>query len=801
MKVEKRTPFDMNALAEAPAEASAAVAVQATAKPSATPRRDEGLGFARHAFLVAGMAAVIWAGALWAFVAGFQTRFGAFDYAPLQIVALLGLSILPAIFMFLAAYALRQGAQLAAETRRARTLADEMVLPAALAADHAGGAADVVRREIERIAASAAAMREELSSLRDIVSAEGHGLSASANQVETSARRLAATIGQERQDLSSLAASLQSQSDAVVETLTRQAQAVTQAADLAEAQLREAEASLTARTADLALASGDAGATALRSAVEIAEHTDRLEAAGQDISQKLLSLRDGLTSERETLSEFAEALRSDQEDLAARMETGAAQLAEASVQARSGAVELSESANVAIETLRTLAATVAEEVQGLTDMARREQSTAEAQAEKAIQQLAEAADHHYDAVEARTAESLARITEAADAARTTTAAHFDAAAEAASAKLEAMSQVAFAVAQQADQTFDARIASARELIEQSSGLVEDAGRRSAERMEAGLETIRGMLGQLDALLGEVEARTAQLTPETEARIEAVRTAVGRGVADLTEAAHKAAEDTKAIDAMFQERVRRNYEVLNEAVQLIGRVAGGVKPAEPAMPAPPRAPVKSEIRVEPEAAPPKLPELRKAAAPLPPVDTAADAGLRPKLRLAPTPDDRAVKNVFASSNRNGGAERDDAGETIGDEWTWKDLLSSIEEQPVDDETLDIQLIGEIEALGLDIGALLPRARIEEIAVVLHAGDAAAAREVVRRLAPAAVRRLSRRVLTDKVLRAHADRYVSRYAGLVNDSSRPGRDRRETAALLGSDSGRTFLLLDAAVGDLH
>ena len=42
------------------------------------------------------------------------------------------------------------------------------------------------------------------------------------------------------------------------------------------------------------------------------------------------------------------------------------------------------------------------------------------------------------------------------------------------------------------------------------------------------------------------------------------------------------------------------------------------------------------------------------------------------------------------------------------------------------------------------------------------DLTAQTEVVRRQAPAAVRRLSRRVLTDKVLRAQADRYVDEQA---------------------------------------
>ena len=306
--------------------------------------------------------------------------------------------------------------------------------------------------------------------------------------------------------------------------------------------------------------------------------------------------------------------------------------------------------------------------------------------------------------------------------------------------------------------------------------------------------------------------------------------------DLTAAARHAAEETQAIDAAFQERVRRNYEVLSEAVSLMGKVAAAETP-EPAVRAPPVAVPQSQA-IRPAVAAPAVEiaaraaraadDIRAAAyaeprvaaggggvsfsftaAPAPsaaPPISAAGAGLRPRLKLTPTPADRAIKTVFgADSAARRPSQRDQLpGEAVrdeADEWTWKDLLSSIEEAPIDEDSLADQLIAEIEALGVDAGALLPRARIDEIAAALQTGDASGAREVVRRLAPAAVRRLSRRVLTDKLLRAQAARYVRRYEDLIHDSATRDREGFMTAALLGSEPGRAFLLLDAAVGDLH
>jgi hypothetical protein len=123
-----------------------------------------------------------------------------------------------------------------------------------------------------------------------------------------------------------------------------------------------------------------------------------------------------------------------------------------------------------------------------------------------------------------------------------------------------------------------------------------------------------------------------------------------------------------------------------------------------------------------------------------------------------------------------------------------------DEPVDDEALAERLMREIHTLGIDSAVLLPRVKLDEVAAVMQVGDAAGARDVVRRMAPAAVRRLSRRVLTDKVLRAEADRYVRRYETLLAEAAEKDREGYMTAALLSSDPGRAFLLLDAAIGDL-
>ena len=104
------------------------------------------------------------------------------------------------------------------------------------------------------------------------------------------------------------------------------------------------------------------------------------------------------------------------------------------------------------------------------------------------------------------------------------------------------------------------------------------------------------------------------------------------------------------------------------------------------------------------------------------------------------------------------------------------------------------------MGVEPAKLLPKARIDEIAAAVQTGDLEGAREVVKRLAPAATRRIARRLLTDEGIKRQAQVYIRRYQTLVDDAVVRDPEGFLMATLLGDDPGRIYLLLDAAMGDL-
>lgn len=741
---------------------------------------------------------VLWALAPVMFAWGYRRDVVPFqnDAFALAVFALLALG--PTALVWIAAYVLHQGLRLAAETRRTQSMAENLVRPAALAARGAGAAVESVRLEIEHATAAASEARAELLSLREVLAAESQRLIEAAQGSNRMAGALTADLGAEREKMNAMAGALDAQAAAVTDAISRHARMVAEASDLAETQIREAEAALTARAADLAAAAGEASDAARVAGEDLSRQVARLETAGLGVGDQVRLVEEGLTDQRAALVAAAHGMRADHEAFAAEAESHLAQLNEVILQARSGAGDLSEKAAENAEALQQLIAAAAEQLREMAEGAAQERELLNTAAAQSLGALSQVALRERQTLELQTREAVEQLAASAEqAARAATQQ-----AEAARNRIDQLGEAAFDAGQKADAAFDARLNDARNLIEQSAQLVAEAGEKSTQRLSEGLSAARVTLTELERLLADVDARAAQLPAEAHARAEAVRQSIERGMDDLMASARKAAEETQSIDAAFQDRVRRNYDMLSEAVRLMGVVAGAASsPPAPRATAsralPPERPAESRTT---EAAPPPRPVAPARIQPEPPapwpdpaVSRSDAAGLRPRLRLTPTASDEEFKTVFEAANGREPAEPSE------DSWTWKELLSSMDEPPADDGAVAQMLLGEIEAMGIDAGALLPRGRIDEIAAALRNDAFEGGRPVVRRLAPAAVRRLSRRVMSDRAFRAQADRFTRRYQDLVVEALENGGGGTSLSSLLASDLGRAFLLIDAATSE--
>jgi len=731
----------------------------------------------RHIYLFALAATVLWAGGLTAYTLGLRARVGPFEAEPFAIAILAILGLAPVGLIWIGAYALRQGARLMAELSRLEQLSNDMIIPAALSAAEVGSAVQAIRKEIQSAVTAADRARADLMHLKDLLVLEGDKLIEMASGSARTASGLVQDLGRERQEFGVLQGKLETRVGEINESIGRHAKMVAEASDLAQSQIHEAEAALAARAADLAAAAGEAVEAAKMAGDDLQRQAARLEQAGTTVGEQVQVVEENLSQQRASLVSLAHTMRADQEDLAVHFESHRAQLEEMLRHTEQGSLQISEVAQLAGETLREMIGNTAEQLRELSDQAQVERDLLGGSALQSFGALSEAAAFERRALEDETRRAIEELAAASETVHKSA----EQAANAARAKVETLSEAALMAGAKADGAFEQRLAQAKGLIDKSASLVEEAGLQSAFRLEQTIGKAYTALDALQTTLGEIEKRANSLPNEAAARGREVRKAIDQTNEALVASARTAAQELEQIDSAFQERVKRNYEMLSEAVRLMG-VLGGNAATRAAAPMPPRP--------QPAPAPP-LPLKSRAERPAPPprAEDDDDLGLRPRLKLTPA------------------VEAPDEDEDLGKpppeadpDLTWSELVAALDENDADDVELERTLIAQIDGLGIDAQALIPRRRLDEIARLYEGGDAVGGREAIHRLAPAGVRKLSRRVMSDKLLRAQAERLIDRYTELLRGVARRGGEGLTAVSLLGSDSGRAFLLLDAALSDL-
>ncbi|CAN7295871.1 polar localization protein TipN [Phenylobacterium sp. LjRoot225] len=841
--VREEAPVEAEALAaETPAEepvprpiskatrakAAAAAAILARPPPPAPAPA------AWPLYLTAFAVAVLWAAGPIAFAVGYRGGVAPLQNDGFALMVFGLLAIGPAALVFGVAYFIRQGQTLAAESRRARQMEQTLLSPALRAAAEAGEVTRAVREEIAAAAQAADTARQSLTALREVLSAQTEGLSQATHASLNAAQQLTGELGRERGELHALTQALESQAVRAAEVIDQQTQKVAGASRAAETQLRDAESALAARAIGLVSAAEEASGVARTAGEDLARHIARLETAGLCVADQVRAVEGGLTDQRLALAALAQTLREDHQGFAAEADAHGARLDDFIGQARRAASEMSERAVDAGGGLRALIAEAAERFAELSANVRVEREALGETAAVSLAAITRAAGDQRARLELDNRQSVEALARAGDEIREAAARHAAAARE----QVDQLSEAAFVAGQKANQVFEARLEEARALVEQSAKMVGDAGAVAARKLDEGAVAARATLDELNEMMAAIEARTRDLPADARAQAEVVRAAVGEGIDALMAHARRTAEEAQAIDLAFQERVRRNFDMLSEAVRLMGTVAAAPEPALAAAPpvatppqappftaayapptvraaAPPLEPVAKPAKAKSEARPEPASEPKAAPEPSPTASSglAERLGLRPRLKLTPTASDQEFSAIFEAAGGAGpaakptdsltppaAAEAEEADEEEPAEtWTWKDLLASLGGGDGAQESDEAVLSAELGKMGVEPEKLLPEARIGQIAAAMQTGDLDGARQVVKKLAGAASRRIVRRLFTDEALKTKASTFVRRYQALVDDAAVRDPEGVLMAEILGSGSGRAFLLLDQALGD--
>ncbi|MGZ6016875.1 MAG: polar localization protein TipN, partial [Phenylobacterium sp.] len=374
-------------------------------------------------YLVAFAVAALWALAPIAFALGYRGGVAPFRNDSFALVVFAMLAVGPAIFVFGCAYMIRQGQKLGAEARRAKAMAEDMLGPAVAAAARAGDVTRSVRDEIVRAGEAADEARETLLALRDALALESERLVESTDSSIRTTRELTTTMGRERSEMGALAHSLDAQASRVIDSINQQAKMVAEATELAETQLREAEAALSARAADLAAAAGEASDAARTAGEDLTRHIARLETAGVGVADQVRAVEGGLTEQRTALITLTQTLKADHEGFAEKAEVHAAKLGEFISEARASSVELTERAMKGGESLRALMVDAAEQFRDLAETAKAKREEFGQSTLQSLDSVSAAAAEQRRQLEAQTRAAIDALGSAAEETRSAAASH------------------------------------------------------------------------------------------------------------------------------------------------------------------------------------------------------------------------------------------------------------------------------------------------------------------------------------------------------------------------------------------
>ncbi|WP_297799733.1 tipN [uncultured Brevundimonas sp.] len=707
-------------------------------------------------YILAIIASALWIGGI---ASWFAYEFGAglVDLEPIRIAVYALIAIAPAGLFFMLAHSLRLGGMLAQENRRARELADAMVAPTVYGAEQTSSIVQSLRGDIDEAANMAERARQELTALRESLLNEATRLTEAARTAQTATQNITRTIGDERQLLATLGESLDTKALSVADAVQRQAQMVADASDLAQAQLREAEAALAARAADLAAAATEAQDAARVAAEDLSRQTLRLETAGTGVSEQIKAVEDGLSQQRAALVNAAYSLRTDQEDFAAQIESQRAQFVEHLVQTRTAAADLNNTGDQIAESIKKQVEAVIEQFRSLVGLSQREAEGFDSATKLSLDTFEALATESRNRLLQETQQAVDALNRAASEQRLLA----EQALQQAQIRADRLGESLFDAARQADDAAEARIAGAKKIVDETVKLVDITGNEAMMRLENLTRRVTDALSRIEASVKELDTRAASRPEDTAQHIASVRYTAEQSLATLNEASRRAAAEAEAQDLGFQDRVRKNYEMVNEAVRLIGH-------PQDAAPAPSEASDAMRIPLRPA-----------------PLDEAPAQPLTPPMATQ-TPINQGMQWQINAPHAQPAAPSGHAPE------------AQAPAANVAFPVLAEQAVSSLRRLGVDPNALLPRARIEDVAAALARQDAVRARQIVRRVAPAAVRSINRRVTADAQLHSEINAFIARFHDIVAEY---GDDNHGINNRLATDEGRAFMIFDAAMNDLR
>jgi hypothetical protein len=282
----------------------------------------------------------------------------------LEILALIGCSLGPAVMVWFTGAAAREGVHARNEARRLADAADRLMKPHESAIDSGRRLADSLRDEVAVLDRALDQTLSRLADIQGVISGQVQAVNQMAAMAKSGAGRMISGMERERAELLKISQDLTTQSQLIGDSISRHTRSIAESTKQVETELRSADNALDNRMSSFGAA-----------AALITDRTQALTSAAQASADSALRLETALSNALDVLAK-------------------ATNLTEA---ARQSADDAAGAANATADTVHHSSGRAVEEAKRAAEIIRAEAASIEREAAAAMERLREAAEAAHEA--------------------------------------------------------------------------------------------------------------------------------------------------------------------------------------------------------------------------------------------------------------------------------------------------------------------------------------------------------------------------------------------------------------------
>lgn len=305
---------------------------------------------------IGGLAALIWAVAATALAVSIFSAQGTLSTLSIwQVTAAALLVVIPALFILLGSYAIRQLAKLSVQSTQIASVANAMMQPDETVITRSTIMSKTIQAQIEEVNLKIAAALNRMEMLDDVVKSQGASLSKSTLAAENTATHIADTLTTQREALDTVADSFERRMGSLSTVLDAHSENLAASTQMAEQKIQEARLSIEDAATKINAASDVVRDNAITAADTLTGSHTEITLLGNAVKARSDEIDTLYRKHLTDLTAMIDHLSKEQEDMSTSLEERLEKMRDMTLSAKLGAQSLSEASEKGRETVEALA--------------------------------------------------------------------------------------------------------------------------------------------------------------------------------------------------------------------------------------------------------------------------------------------------------------------------------------------------------------------------------------------------------------------------------------------------------------